>query len=83
MTNATKDSMSSTEAVQAVLDHAAGNCFVLIGFYSDKSGAKLFGIYDDLWAAEDRKRLLDEAGAAYQTRVVKIRRNHADPQEIY
>ncbi|MFM5132626.1 hypothetical protein ACEUA6_20675, partial [Aeromonas veronii] len=50
--------ISGQQALAAILDHAAGNCYVLVGFYSDRSGAKLFGVYDDLPTAEDRQKLL-------------------------
>lgn len=57
--------------------------FVLVGFYSDRSACKLFGVYELLRAAEDRQTILEAAGSVYTTRVVKMAVNVATPQEVF
>ena len=57
--------------------------FVIVGFYGDKSGCKLFGIYQLLRTAEDRKRLMEAAGSSYTLRVVKMLLDEASPQEVF
>lgn len=57
--------------------------YVLLGFYADKSGAKLFGIYELLRTAEDRLAILNAAGSLYTCRVVKMKLNEACPQEVF
>jgi hypothetical protein len=57
-------------------------CFVVCGWYSDRSGFALFGVYELLSAAEDRKVLMESVGGAYEVRVVKMPINKANPQVL-
>ena len=61
----------------------AREVFVIVGWYGDKSGCKLFGVYQLLRTAEDRKQLMVAAGATYELRVVKMLIDEAYPQEVF
>jgi hypothetical protein len=67
----TEKELSTEQAIQAVLDR--GNVvWVVFGVYSDRSGSKLLGVYTDQWAAEDRVKMLKEAGAVYSVNYARM-----------
>lgn len=61
----------------------ASDLYVLVGFYSDLSGCKLFGIYDVERTANDRLTILEAANTIYSCRVIKMKLNEACPQEVF
>lgn len=57
--------------------------FVLLAFYSDKSGCKLLGVYTNLGEAEERKQLMEASGSSMSIAMVKMPVNRANPQEVW
>ena len=57
--------------------------FVIVGWYGDRSGCKLFGIYQLLRTAEDRLKLMEAAGSTYTLRVVAMPMDECSPQEVF
>jgi len=60
----------------------APDVYVVCGWYQDRSGFALFGIYELLAAAEDRMMLMNSVGGAYELRVIKMKINQASPQVL-
>lgn len=57
--------------------------YVLLGFYQDKSGVKLFGIYEVMSTAKDRLDILNSAGTSYYCKIIKMKLNQACPQDVF
>jgi hypothetical protein len=73
----------SNRTAETVSTGEGPHMWVLIGWYSDKSGCKLLGLYEVGVAALDRKKLLEAAGCNLSVQVVKMKVNAADPQEVF
>lgn len=46
--------------------------YVVFGVYSDRSSAKLLGVYSQMAAAEDRVKMLREGESIYQVQFAKV-----------
>lgn len=75
--------MTPNDALSAILDHAENRSYVVIGYYTDRSGAKLFGVWDDKTVAEDRARLLSSGESPYTIEIVPVKRNATNPVALF
>jgi hypothetical protein len=58
-------------------------CYVLWAYLSDRSGAKLLGVYGDMVVITQILRAQQEAGSLYQLQVRKMTLGQIDPQDIF
>lgn len=56
--------------------------YVVFGVYSDRSGSKIFGVYNEQHEAEDRTKIAKDAGATYSVNYVKVPLDKAFPVEL-
>lgn len=56
--------------------------YVVYGMYSDRSGAQIFGIYEDASQADDRVEIARAAGAAYTVNCITMPLNRAEPTNL-
>jgi hypothetical protein len=57
--------------------------YVIVGYYSDKSSAKLLAVFESEEEAKDRVELITTSGAALQVRVISMPLNRGCPVEIF
>ena len=57
--------------------------YLLYGYYSDKSGGVLFGVFDLPSDANERADMLKAAGSPYQIRVVGAIVGKSEAQELF
>lgn len=76
-------SYDDSAVMQSLLDSANGIKHVVVGYYSDRSGAKLFGVFDSKILADRAAGLIRAAESPYLVRVLPLPLNEFSGVEIF